>query len=199
LNFDLARSLRKFKPGRRATALARRPEKMLPFVSENTVGGAELLLDTCVYIDDLQGRLPSAVDNLLATRLSNHSGIALAELTHLFGRLDPRDARTDAVLSKIRAVISSVPPHRLKAPSINVLGQAGILAGFATRLAGMESRREQALLNDAALFLQAMEQGKTLLTRNIREFDWFDQLLPGSRVLFYRQPISGRPQSMPLE
>jgi len=26
-----------------------------------------------------------------------------------------------------------------------------------------------------------------LLTRNIREFDWFDQLLPSGRVLFYRQ------------
>jgi hypothetical protein len=186
LNFDLVRSIRKYKPGRRTSVLMRRPEKMLPFASENTVGGATLLLDTCVYIDDLQDRLPSAVDNLLATRLSNHSGIALAELTHLFGRLDPRDARTEAVLGKIRTVISSLPPHRLSTPSINVLGEAGILAGLATRLAGVTSGREHALLNDAALYLQAVEQGQTLLTRNIREFDWFDQLLPSGCVLFYR-------------
>jgi hypothetical protein len=122
----------------------------------------------------------------VATRLSNHSGIALSELTHLFGRLDPRDARTEAVLAKIRAAISTVPPHRLTSPSITVLGEAGILAGLVARLAGIDSGCRQALLNDAALFLQAVEQGQTLLTRNIREFDWFDQLLPTGRVLFYR-------------
>jgi hypothetical protein len=186
LNFDLARSLRKFKPERRVAALARRPEKELPFVSEKAVGSAELLLDTCVYIDNLQDRLPQPVDILLATRLSNHSGVALSELTHLFGRLDPRDVRTEAVLAKIRAAISLVPPYRLTSPSIKVLAEAGILAGLVARLAGIDSERRQALLNDAALFLQALEQGQTLLTRNIREFDWFDQLLPGGRVLFYR-------------
>lgn len=186
MNFDLARSLRRFKPERRVAPLGRRPESELPLVSEKTAGSAELLLDTCVYIDNLQDRLPSAVDNLLATRLSNHSGVALSELTHLFGRLDPRDARTDAVLAKIRAAISTVPPHRLTSPSIKVLGEAGILAGLVSRLAGVDSGRRQALLNDAALFLQALEQGQTLLTRNIREFDWFDQLLPTGRLLFYR-------------
>jgi hypothetical protein len=178
--------MRKFKPERRIAALTRRPEKMLPFVSENTAGGSELLLDTCVYIDELQNRTPPAVDHLLATRLSNHSGIALAELTHFFGRLDPRDARTEAVFGKIRAVISALPRHRLKRPSVNTLGEAGILAGLVARLAGLDQGREHAILNDAALYLQAVEQGQTLLTRNVREFDWFDQVLPSGRVLFYR-------------
>lgn len=141
---------------------------------------------SCCYIDNLQDRLPGAVDNLLVTRLSNHSGVALSELTHLFGRLNPRDSRTEAVLAKIRAAISLIPPHRLTGPSINVLGEAGILAGLVARLAGIDSGRRQALLNDAVLFLQALEQGQTLLTRSIREFDWFDQLLPIGRVLFYR-------------
>jgi hypothetical protein len=164
----------------------RRPENELPFVSDKTTGSAELLLDTCVYIDNLQDRLPGAVGNLLATRLSNHSGVALSELMDLFGRLDPRDARTDAVLAKIRAAISLVPPHRLTSPSVQVFGEAGILAGLVARLTGIDAGRRQALLNDAVLFLQALEQGQTLLTRNIREFDWFDQLLPTGRVLFYR-------------
>jgi hypothetical protein len=178
--------LRKFKPERRVVSLERRPEKELPFASEKTVGSAELLLDTCVYIDNLQGRLPGAVANLLTTRISNHSGVALSELAHLFGGLDPRDSRTEAVLAKIRAAISLIPPHRLTSPSINVLGDAGILAGLVARLAGIDPARRQALLNDAVLFLQAQEQGQTLLTRNIREFDLFDQLLPAHRVLFYR-------------
>jgi hypothetical protein len=186
LNFDLARSLRTFKPQRRVAALVRRAENELPFVSEKTAGSAELLLDTCVYIDNLQARLPGSVNNLLLSRLTNHSAVALSELTHLFGRLDPRDVRTEAVLAKIRAAILLVPPHRLACPSAKALGEAGILAGLVARLASIDSARRQALLNDAVLFLQAVEQGQTLLTRNIREFDWFDQLLPARRVLFYR-------------
>jgi hypothetical protein len=184
LSFDLARSLRKFKPERRIATLVRRPEKELPFVTDNMAAGAELLFDTCVYIDNLQNELPDAVDDLVTTRLCNHSGIALSELTHLFGRLDPRDAGTEAVLTRVRQMIATVPPHRLSCPSIKVLGEAGILAGLAARLGGLEPG--QALLNDAALFLQAIERGQMLLTRNIREFDRFDQLLPYGRVLFYR-------------
>jgi predicted nucleic acid-binding protein len=145
------------------------------------------LLDTCVYIDVMKDRIPEAVTTLFATRLTNHSGVALAELTHLFGRLDPRDHRTERALSEIRGVISDIPAHRLTAPSLQAMGDAGILAGLASRLAGVESGREQALLNDALIYLQAVEQGQTVLTRNIREFDWFDQLFPSGRVLFYRQ------------
>jgi hypothetical protein len=191
LNFDIARSLRKFKREQRVAPLARRPEKELPFASEKTVGSAELLLDTCVYIDNLQDRLPGTVDNLLATRLSNHSGVTLSELTHLIGRLDPRGARTETALAKIRAAISLIPPHRLSSPSVKILGEAGILAGLVARLTGINLERKQALLNDAVLFVQALDQGQTLLTRNIREFDLFNQLLPSGRVLFYRVPPPG--------
>jgi hypothetical protein len=179
--------MRKFKPGRRTAGIMRRADKILPFVSDHPVSGPGLLLDTCVYIDILQDRIPAAAARLLATRLSNHSGIALAELTHLFGRLDPRDARTEGILGKIQAAISGISPHRLTAPSLQAMGDAGILAGLAARLAGIETGREQALLNDALIYLQAVEQGQTVLTRNIREFDWFDQLFPSGRVLFYRQ------------
>jgi predicted nucleic acid-binding protein len=172
---------------------------VLPFVSDNASAGSELLLDTCVYIDAIQNRIPPEVANLFAVRRLNHSGVALAELTHLLGRLDPKDGRTQRAYDEISGVISDIRMDRLKAPSRQTFGEAGILAGLAARLAGVESKRRQALLNDAMLYLQASERGHTLLTRNIREFDWFDQLLPNDRVLFYRQPISGRATSMPLE
>ena len=45
------------------------------------------MLDTCVYIDVLQGRTPDNVDRLVQLRLVNHSSVCLSELTHLFGRL----------------------------------------------------------------------------------------------------------------
>jgi hypothetical protein len=94
---------------------------------------------------------------------------------------------TGRVLAEISELISDMPKHRLTAHSISVQGEAGVLAGLVARLSGNQSGREQALLNDATLYLQAVEQGQTVLTRNVREFDWFDQLLPSDRILFYRQ------------
>jgi predicted nucleic acid-binding protein len=185
LSFDLKRSLRRLKPTQRTVRLARRPDAALPFISEKPPGGPELLLDTCVYIDIFQDRAPVDLQTLLAACLCNHSGIALAELTHLFGRLDPRDRRTSSAIVEITAMILDIPGHRLTAPSTHVLGEAGILAGLAARLTGTEPG--PALLNDAVLYLQAIDQGQTIVTRNVREFDWFDQILPSGRVLLYRQ------------
>ena len=185
MSFDLNRSLRRLKPERRRVRLRRRADAALPFVAETPSQGPELLLDTCVYIDALEDRIPERVVRLLASRLSNHSGVALAELTHPFGRLDPWHSRTATVLAEIADTIADIPQHRLNAPSIGVLGDAGILAGIVARLSDVDTAREQALLNDAILYLQAVENGHTVLTRNIREFDYFDQLLPCNGVLFY--------------
>ncbi|HEY2184410.1 MAG TPA: hypothetical protein VGH39_05405 [Xanthobacteraceae bacterium] len=55
------------------------------------------------------------------------------------------------------------------------------------RFLEIATTRVQALLNDAILYLQAIEDGHTVLTRNIREFDCFDQLFPSDRVLFYER------------
>ncbi len=60
-----------------------------------------------------------------------------------------------------------------------------MLAGLATRLSGAGPDGLPALLNDASLYLQALEHGWIVLTRNLRDFDVFDQLLPAERVLFY--------------
>jgi hypothetical protein len=187
LSFDLNTLLRRLKPQRRTLPLHRRPDTALAFVPEQPSAGLELLLDACVYIDVLQRRAPDNVKRLLASRLSNHSGIVIAELTYLFGRLDPCDRRTARVLAEIAGVISDMPEHRLAAPSLNVLGAAGILTGLTTRLSGIAGGREHSLLNDAALYLQAVENGQMVLTRNILEFDCFDQLLPFNRVLFYHR------------
>jgi predicted nucleic acid-binding protein len=194
LSFDLKYALRRLKPQRRIARLKRRPNEALPFVTENPAAGPELLLDTCVYIDILQRRVPERVKRLLTVRLSNHSGIVLAELTHVFGRLDPRDNRTRRVLAEIRGIISDMPAHRLSAPSLTALGTAGILAGATARLSDIESGREQALLNGAILYLQGVENGQTVLTRNIREFDCFDQLLPSDRVLLYARDQQAEPR-----
>ncbi len=62
---------------------------------------------------------------------------------------------------------------------------AGALAGFAFRLGSYQKGQERALLNDALIYAQAIEQGQTVLTGNIRDFDLLNQLLPEGRMLLY--------------
>ena len=184
MTFDRRASVRRIKPQRRGSALARRADADLPFVTAQTPAGRELLLDTTVYIDVLQGKTPIEVDRLLQTRIVNHSTVALSELTHLFGALDPAHSRTARVLKALGQTMDDIPAHRLTAPSTRACGEAGMLAGLVTRLTGQPNT--VTLLNDALLFLHAAEAGCDLLTGNVRDFDWFDQLLPGTGVLLYR-------------
>jgi predicted nucleic acid-binding protein len=187
LSFDLARALRRIKPQRTAKAIRRRSLEDLPVVESPVAAGAELLLDTCVYIDVLQGRTPASVDELLQARIINHSTICLGEMTYLFGRLDPGHAGTKGVLREVRHAIEDMPDHRLSSPSETAMGEAGMLAGLVSRLLSVERSERPLLLNDASLYLQALEHGWTILTQNVRDFDCFDQLLPANRILFYEQ------------
>ena len=187
MSFDLARALRRTRPQRAADALRRRRIADLPLVDTAAPAGPELLLDTCVYIDVLQGRTPQSMDDLLHSRIVNHSSVCLAELTHLFGRLDPAHPGTKGVLREVRQTIEDMPDHRLSSPSATAMGEAGMMAGLVARLTGGDPTRAPALLNDASLYLQALERGWLVLTRNFRDFDYLDQLLPAGRVLFYEQ------------
>lgn len=185
MSIDLTGSLRRLKPQRVARPLLRRDDAQLPFVTDEQGVGGELLLDTNVYLDVLQGRTPPEVDRLLELRINNHSTVVLAELTHLFGRLDPADVRTKPTLAELRSVLDGIPSHRLTAPSSRAFGEAGMLAGLAVRLTGRLHGLE--LLNDALLLLHALETGCILLTRNMRDFDLLQQLVPASQILVYRQ------------
>lgn len=186
MSFNLARALRRIKP-QRTSDIVRRSIRDLPIVQTPVSAGAELLLDTCVYIDVLQGRTPPGADTLLQVRIVNHSTVCLAELTHLFGRLEPSHPDTKGVLLEVRRTIEDIPGHRLSSPSVAAMGEAGMLAGLVTRLSGSDHSERSALMNDASLYLQALEHGWTILTRNTRDFDYFDQLLPADRVRFYEQ------------
>jgi len=185
LSFDLPLALRRVRPQRSSDRLLRRADGLLPFVEDQTALGPGLMLDSCVYVDVLQGRAPSALERLLTARLLNHSAVCLAELTHLMGRLDPGHPATRTVVDRLRTTISRIPGHRLTSPSEQAFGQSGMLAGLTMRLGGEGAPRT--LQNDAALYFHALEQGFVLVTRNLLQFDLFDQLCPSGRVLFYRR------------
>ena len=187
MEVDLRRSLRRLKPQRLIGPLSRRDDRELDFADAAPLAGPPLLLDTCVYIDGLEGSLSPAAEGLLQTRGLVHVSVVLGELAHNFGRLDPRHPGTREHLDELAGVIEDIPPHRLEdISSASVFLEAGIISGLLFRLGRFQLGQEVAALNDAAIYMHALERGYTVLTRNIRDFDFINQLVPAGRVLFYR-------------
>ncbi len=187
MSFDLSAALRAIKPQKLTAPLSRRKRGDLIWIDEAMPVGAPILLDTCVYIDVLQGRSPRRLDLFLNIRICNHSAVCLAELTHLFGRLDPRKADTKGVLREIEATIRDIPGHRLSAPDEEIWGSAGILAGALFRLRGYQAGQESRCLNDALIYLHAIKTGSIVVTRNVADFDFLSQLVPAAGVIFYER------------
>jgi len=130
---------------------------------------------------------PDLVDVLIATRQANHSSVAVQELMHTVGVLDPKDDRSPAVIDAIRTLVLSMPAHRTFVPDADVLGRAALLSGMSCRLQSYAGDRKLRALQDCVLFLQAQKLGFSVLTANVADFDILLQLLPAGRVLFYRQ------------
>jgi predicted nucleic acid-binding protein len=187
LSFDLGAAEREIKP-QKGARLQERARAALRWAANEPRTGGPILLDSTVYIDILQGKAPAAVENLLRYRSVFHSAVCLAELTHAFGRLEPRDPRTKKALATIAAVIENdIPRHRLFGPDSRTWGEAGMLAGKVLRLAPYPRNRghERKLLNDGLIYLQARRIGASVVTRNRRDFDFIDQLVPGGAAIFY--------------
>lgn len=183
-DFDAAVRWGRLDPGR---TLSRRDDADLPFIDNHPGAGHGLLLDTCLYIDGLQGRAPDAVGELLNVRIANHSTVAIQELMHTVGVLDPADARTKGVVKQIGVLVEAMPAHRTFTPDAEVLARAALLSGILCRLQGYQKDARLRALHDCVLFLQALKLGFTVLTGNIVDFDYLLQLVPAGRVLFYRR------------
>ena len=59
--------------------------------------------------------------------------------------------------------------------------------GLPFRRGGYAKERERKLLNDAPVYLQALDHGQTVLTRNSADFDALNQMVPEGRILLYSQ------------
>ena len=190
MGFDLSETLRSLKPQKRTGTLERRVDEDLPWVADEPAIGGPLFLDTSVYLDVLQGRSPAEVDRLLTYRLCHHSSVCLSELTHACGRLDPKHHSTKAVLETVEATVDDIPAHRLHAPEAAIWGQAGVLVGLLFRWSNLPKGEghERRFVNDALVFLQARQLGASVLTGNVRDFDFLTQILPTGRIILYRTP-----------
>lgn len=126
------------------------------------------------------------VADLLAVRQVNHSTIAIQELMHTVGVLDPRHPGTKAAVGQIKETIAAMPEHRTFTPDADILGRGAMLSGILCRVQGYHQDARLRALHDCVLFLQAQKLGLTVLTANSSDFDYLLQLMPGSRVLLYR-------------
>jgi len=178
-------SLRRLKPEKRRKGLACRDRSQLPFLKSLKPPLPKLLLDTTVYIDALQGRLPDDMEIALRTGSLWHSSVTEAELAGLAGLLDPAHPNTPSVIAQVAASIDLRPEHRILTPDRDTWREAGILAGLLARLQRYGKAEQRRALNDALIFLTAARNGCVVLTRNVADFDLLMQLDATGQAVFY--------------
>ena len=183
LDIDSALRWFRFDPEKR---LVRRTDADLPFLDPGASRGLGLLLDTCVYIDQLRGRFPDPATQFITTRQVNHSTVAVQELMFGVGLLDPKDRRTPRTVQAIRALVAAMRSHRIFAPDPDLLARSAMMAGLLCRVQGYTGDSRKRALMDATLFLQAQKLGLMIVTANISDFDLLLQLIPNTRVGLYR-------------
>jgi len=186
LSSDFRGTLRRLKPEKHRAQLKPRAESDLDFVETTTKKPGKLLYDTTVYIDILQNRFPQEGEPMLRATEAWHSPVTEAELSGAIGLLDPAHSETRETVEQITAVIERCPSYRTIVPDVEIWREAGILSGMLARLQGYGRDQRRRVLNDALLFASARKHGCTVLTRNIIDFDFLEQLDPSGTVLFYK-------------
>jgi predicted nucleic acid-binding protein len=184
-NAAIHRSLRRLKPEKHTAQLVSRDRSELSFLGQLRRPFPKLLLDTTVYIDELQGRLPQDVEVSLRLAELWHSTVTEAELTALAGLLNPTHPETPHIVEQVLASVERRPSHRTLNPDREIWREAGILAGLLARLQHYGKNERRRALNDALLFLSASKHGCSVLTRNISDFDFLMQLSPHGNAIFY--------------
>lgn len=186
MNLDIGKLLRSTRSARRTFDLPTYNDDDLTFFEDLPEAGEAIILDTCVYIDQLQGRLPAEIEARVLGRSVFHSSLVLSELSFPFGRLDPTDARTEAALDAIEDIISEIPDRRVLTPSLETKMRGSILAGVMARVLGYNEAQRKKGLVDAMIASQASYENLLLVTRNIADYDRLSQLDRKLKVAFYR-------------
>jgi predicted nucleic acid-binding protein len=195
LTSEFQGALRRFKPEKHRTQLQARAESELEFIDTTDSRPSKLLYDTTVYIDILQGRFPQNGELMLRATEAWHSPVTEAELAATCGLLEPAHSQTREIIEQVVAVIDRRPGYRAITPDSEIWREAGILSGTLDWLQGGYGRdQRRRVLNDALLFASARKHGCAVLTRNVIDFDFLQQLDASGKVLFYRvETQSARP------
>ncbi len=183
---DVARLLRRYRPERQLGPLTRRADDELSWTETLEPAPRRLLLDTCVYIDRLKGRLGDAVDRWLARAVLRHSSVARAELMLGLGFASPAHPGYATTRARITTLLERMPTRAIVSVEPSMLEEAGLVGGIIARRQGLSGDGRRRLINDALLVLSARAHGLTLLTRNHGDMDLIGQLTATDAILFYR-------------
>ncbi len=184
MSSDFGKAVRRFNTKQ---PLQRRTDDHLEFADAVKELPARLLLDTTVYIDTLQDRLPTSAGTLLMTTTLYHSTVTGAELAATCGILDPAHPKTPLVIKAICQTIDQRPSHRLLVPDDDIWLKAGLACGALARVQGYGASERKRVLNDCLIFFTAAKHGCALLTGNIGDFDLLMQMNGFGGVIFYRR------------
>ena len=158
------------------------------------------MLDTCFYINRFKRKLAAPILDFVDKRPILHSGIACSELAISIGTLVPEHPTTPAYREPIMNLLATIDLARTIAPSPAAWSEAGVIAGILARTQHLNgSRKELApaedccqqgkrrkLLNDALIFLSAIESRAVLVSGNIGDMDLLLRFKPDAHILLYR-------------
>jgi predicted nucleic acid-binding protein len=176
---------RRHDPARHTSTLAYRRNAELPYDLTALAPEAVLMLDTTVYIDAQQAKLPKDLAARIAGGEILHSAVALGEIAANLGLLDPGHAGTSSVTPALLDTLGNADPPRILPPSAEAWLEASVMAGILARTQHLPRESRRKLLNDALVFLGAAEAGAVLVSRNSKDMDLLLQLRADARVLLY--------------
>ena len=188
---DIKKFERSIRRAKKSTTLSRRRDSELTFFGDKPEKDQTIMLDTCVFIDQIQGKLPTKIGTRIAKTSVYYSSLVLSELSVPFGSLDPSHSETYENLKQIKNLILSIPEHRIFTPTTKTMMHGAVLAGSISRIlcyTKKKNRKEQHQnwLIDAMIASHAIEKQLLLITRNIIDFDRLSQLDNKLKVAFYR-------------
>jgi hypothetical protein len=208
---DIAGVLSRHDPAAHVAAYPRRPDERLPFDPSALPAGMPVMLDTGVYIDRLRRKLPPAIIEFVGARSVKHSAVACGELAVSVGILTPGHPTTSAYRDPIIGLLGTIDVADTVAPSAAAWAEAGIVSGILARTqhlnrsrkeltdaeACCQEGRRRKLLNDALIFLSAVEAVAILVSANVRDMDLLLRMRPDAQVLLYR-PLTGPESDRPV-
>jgi hypothetical protein len=204
---DIAGVLSRHDPAAHVASHPRRRDEQLPFDPTALPADMPVMLDTTFYINRLKRKLPAAILEFVDARSVKHSAVACGELAVSVGILTPGHPTTPAYRDPIVNLLGTIDVADTVAPSAAAWAEAGIVSGILARTqhlnrskkelteaeACCQEGKRRKLLNDALMFLSAIEAAAILVSANVRDMDLLLRMKPAAHVLLYR-PLT-RPES----
>jgi len=201
---DIAGVLSRHDPIAHVAPYPRRPDEQLPLDPAVLPADMPVMLDTSFYIDRLKRKLPAGILEFVEARAVKHSAVACGELAVSVGILTPGHPTTPAYRDPIVNLLGTIDVADTVTPSAAAWAEAGIVSGILARTqhlnrsrkelneaeACCQEGRRRKLLNDALIFLSAIEATAILVSANVRDMDLLLRMKPDAHVLLYR-PLTG--------